>query len=341
MIVDMPETSSAELAKRLVDVRRDHGAIALGRVLTLIVVVDEARAEAAIESANRVSFLHPCRIIALVTAGGGRTSRLDGQIRVGGDAGASEVVVLRMTGPLARHGASAAMPLVLTDSPIVGWWPCQAPTDLADDPVGALCDRRITDTAVAANCQAELRRRAANYRAGDTDLAWSRITRWRGVLASALDQAPFDRITGGVVTGGLDSPSTDLLAAWLAVRLDIPVTRARTPAGSGLISVRLERESGNLDLVRPTGTVTATLTHPLQPVRTIPMLRRSDAECLADELRHLDADEIYHAALVKGIPHLRGRTATAGELVRKGSAPSEDESRRLARRSRAKRTSTT
>lgn len=337
MIIAMPDTSSSALAKRLVEIREEAGATALGRVLTLIVAVDEARAEAAIEAANRASFLHPCRIIALVSAPG-RKSRLDGQIRVGGDAGAAEVVVMRMEGPLAKHGASAAIPLILTDSPIVGWWPCNPPADTADDPVGALCSRRITDSAAAKNQFAELKRRAAAYHPGDTDLAWTRLTRWRGVLAAALDQAPFDAVTGGVVTGGGDSPSTDLLAAWLAVRLDIPVTRARTPDGSGLISVRLERESGNLDLVRPPGTVIATLTHPLQPVRRIPMLRRSDAECLADELRHLDADEIYHATLTKGLSRLRSRTATASEMIRKGAAPSLEESRRLARRSRAKLT---
>jgi len=336
VIVDMPDTSSAALARRMVEIREENGATALGRVLTLLIVADDARAEAAIGAANEASFLHPCRIVALVGTPGGRRSRLDGQIRVGGDAGASEVVVMRMTGPLARHGASAAVPLLLPDSPVVGWWPCDAPADTAEDPVGALCDRRITDSATARVPRTELRRRARGYRAGDTDLAWTRITRWRGVLAAALDEAPYEPVAGVVVTGGTDSPSTDLLAGWLAARLDVPAVRARTPAGSGLISVRLERESGDIDLVRPVDTVVATLTHPLQQVRRIPMMRRSDAECLADELRHLDADEIYHAALTRGLERCADRTVAASELIRRGEAPSPEESRRPGRRSRTR-----
>ena len=45
------------------------------------------------------------------------SNRLDAQIRVGGDAGASEVIVLRLYGPLAEHGDSVVVPLLLPDAP--------------------------------------------------------------------------------------------------------------------------------------------------------------------------------------------------------------------------------
>lgn len=331
MIVDLPQTTTTAVSKRLVALRNDSGAMALSRVLTLIIVTDEANVEEAISSANLASHQHPCRILAIVASTTRGASRLDAQIRVGGDAGASEVIVLRLYGELARHGAAVVLPLLLPDSPIVGWWPTDAPTTTLDDPIGALCQRRITDAARAKDPFKELQRRASHYSEGDTDLAWSRITRWRAVLASALDQPPYDAITGAVVTGGLDSPSTDILAAWLTDRLQVPVVRARTPQGSGLISVRLERESGNLDLVRPDG-VMATLTHPLQPVRRLTMVRRSDAECLADELSRLDNDEVYESALVAGVKKLKNRTETASDLVRQGLAPSPEEARKLVRR---------
>ncbi|GMA19535.1 glucose-6-phosphate dehydrogenase assembly protein OpcA [Arsenicicoccus piscis] len=332
MIVDLPKTSVSTVGRRLIQLRNDSGAMALSRVLTLVIVVNDKDAEEAIASANDASRMHPCRIIVVVPVNGRGASRLDAQIRVGGDAGASEVVVLRVYGELTHHGVALVLPLLLADSPIVGWWPGEAPADLGADPIGALCQRRINDSAAAANPFRELQRRAKNYRPGDTDLAWSRITRWRAVLASALDQPPYDKVTGGVVVGGVDSSATDLMAAWLTQALKVPFTRARTPAGTGLISVRLERASGTLDLVRPDGLL-ATLTHPLMPVRRVPLARRSDAECLADELSRLDNDDVYESTLTKGLAKVSSRrSATASTLVREGKAPSVEEARALSRK---------
>jgi len=309
VIIDLPQTSTSGITQRLVRLRNEHGAMALGRVMTLVLVVDEDCAEPAIASTIQASFMHPCRVIAIVLGNRRGKARLDGQIRVGGDAGAAEVIVARLYGELVNHGASVVTPLLLADSPIVGWWPIAPPLDTALTPIGRLCQRRITDSAAAKNPSAEITRRADNYHDGDTDLAWSRITRWRGVLAAALDQPPFDKITGVTVRGGSDSPSTDLVAAWLADRLKVPAIRERTAPGTGLMRVCLERPSGTMVLDRPIDTTTATLTHPLQPERRIAMARRSDAECLADELRHLDPDEIYEAALRHGLPRITVKQA--------------------------------
>jgi len=49
------------------------------------------------------------------------------------------------------------------------------------------------------------------------------------------------------------------------------------------------------------------LTQPGQPPRRVALARRSVADCLAEELRRLDADEVYHEAL-SGIARMtRGR----------------------------------
>ncbi|MGZ4599570.1 MAG: glucose-6-phosphate dehydrogenase assembly protein OpcA [Oryzihumus sp.] len=332
MIVDLPSTSTQAVSKKLVRLRNDVGAMALGRVLTLIIVVDEADADEAIEAANDASRQHPCRIIALVSGNKRGTSRLDAQIRVGGDAGASEVVVLRLFGPLVDHGDSVVTPLLLPDSPVVAWWPKAAPHPVSTDPIGRMAQRRITDAAEARNPHKEMDYRAQTYKPGDTDLAWTRVTLWRGLLAAALDQPPFEPVVGATVTGGSDSPSTDLLAGWLAQMLKCPVKRARTRAGSGMISVRLERRSGDVDLVRPDGNV-ATLTQAGQPVRRIGLARRGLAECLADELRRLDPDEIYAQALTKGLAKVsQGRSTTASKAIANGDAPSVEQAAREANR---------
>ena len=332
MIVDLPSTTTAAVSKKLVRLRNDVGAMALGRVLTLLIIADENDADEAIEAANDASRQHPCRIIAIVTGNKRGASRLDAQIRVGGDAGASEVVVLRLYGALADHGDSVVIPLLLPDSPVVAWWPRGAPGDVSADPIGAMAQRRITDAAEARNPHKEMQRRAATYQPGDTDLAWTRVTLWRGLLAAALDQPPYEPVLSATVTGGSDSPSTDLLAGWLALTLRCPVTRARARPGTGMVSVRLERRSGDIDLVRPDGVV-ATLAQPGQPVRRITLSRRQLAECLADELRRLDPDEIYAESLTRGLSKVGARPAmTSSEAIAEGEAPSIEQARKQSRR---------
>jgi len=335
VIVDLPSTTTAAVSKKLVRLRNDVGAMALGRVLTLLIVADESDADEAIEAANDASRQHPCRIIAIVTGNKRGASRLDAQIRVGGDAGASEVVVLRLYGALADHGDSVITPLLLPDSPVVAWWPHGAPGDVSADAIGAMAQRRITDAAESRNPHKEMQRRAATYTPGDTDLAWTRITLWRGLLAAALDQPPYEPVVSATVTGGSDSPSTDLLAAWLSQTLKCPVTRAKTRAGTGMVSVRLERRGGDIDLVRPDGVV-ATLVQPGQPVRRITLSRRQLAECLADELRRLDPDEIYAETLTKGLAKVGRSSVTAAEAIAEGEAPSIDEARKQSRRAARK-----
>jgi glucose-6-phosphate dehydrogenase assembly protein OpcA len=331
VIVDLPSTSTAAISKKLVQLRQDTGAMALGRVLTLIIVVDEQDAEEAIQDANDASRQHPCRIIAIVFGNRRGQSRIDAQIRVGGDAGASEVVVARLYGALVDHGRSVVIPLLLPDSPVVTWWPKEAPANVSEDPIGSMAQRRITDSAESKVPRATLKNRAKTYAPGDTDLAWTRITLWRGLLAAALDQPPFEPVNEATVVGASDSPSTDLLAAWLGETLRCSVRRARTTPGVGMISVRLERRSGVIDLVRPDG-ATATLTQPGQPERRITLARRATAECLAEELRRLDPDEIYEAAIRKGLDRFGAKGPTASEAVREGEAPSVARARRDARR---------
>lgn len=333
MIVDLPSTSSTEVNKRLVTMRQDVGALALSRVLTLVVVVDaEDEAEAAVALAGEASHQHPCRIVTVVTGNRRGAARMDAQIRVGGDAGASEIVLLRLYGPLAGQARSVVIPLLLPDSPVVVWWPGTPPKDPASDPIGQMAQRRITDLARAPRPATAMKQLAQHYSPGDTDLAWSRITRWRGLLATALDRRPFEPVEAAVVAGASDSPSTDLLAGWLQHRLRCPVAIVRSADRSGIVSVRLERRSGNVDLVRPHDGDTATLDQPGQPQRALALAHRSDAESLADELSRLDPDEIYDQALRKGLPQVTRSRSSMADAVRRGDAPSVSASREAAAR---------
>ena len=321
MISDLPSTTTSQVNAKLVQLRQEGGAVTLGRVLTLVIVTDDGtKTEEAIEAANDASREHPCRVIVVARGLKKAAPRLDAQIRVGGDAGASEVVVLRLYGPLADEGASCVIPLLLPDTPIVAWWPFEAPAFPAKDPIGALATRRIMDAANERNPTRALEHRRSTYTDGDTDLAWTRLTNWRAMLAAALDLPPYEKITGAAVTGESDSPSTDLLAGWLAVCLKIPVSRVKATAGEGIVRVVLERRSGNVELVRPDGRV-GTLTQAGQPDRRVALHRRSVRDCLAEELRRLDPDEIY-AETLKGLSKVvRGRVAAPGRAPRSTAQP--------------------
>lgn len=321
MIVDLPSSTVSAVNKKIVELRESGGVLALGRVLTLVILTDDGSAiEGAIEAANAASREHPCRVIVVARGQRRAAARLDAQIRVGGDAGASEVIVLRAYGPLVDDaaGAGLVMPLLLPDAPVVAWWPGEAPAVPSQDAIGRLAQRRITDALSSKNPLKAFEQRRANHVAGDTDLTWTRLTSWRALLATALDAPPHEPVTGAVVAGESVSPSTDLLAGWLAVRLDAKVKRSPAERGPGLVSVRLDRASGPVELVRPDGK-TGSLRQPGQPDRLVALARREVRDCLAEELRRLDPDEIYGDALAGVGRTSRGRTPVKTPAVAVGS----------------------
>ncbi len=301
MIVELDDTTTDVVNKKIVGLREEGGAITLGRVLTLVIAPDtEAMLEQSIEAANAASREHPCRVIVVIPGDRLATdARLDAQVRVGRDAGANEVVVLRLSGPLAGHANSVVIPFLLPDTPVVVWWPDIAPDVPAEDPLGKLALRRITDATGAVNPLDAIKSRLAGYTAGDTDLAWSRITYWRALLTSELDQGPYEPIQSALVSGLKDEPALDVLAGWLASRIDGPVHRA-----VGDLKVELVRSNETITLSRPQQGVTASLTRTGKPDALVPLARRETRECLAEDMRRLDADEIYFAAL-QGIDKVR------------------------------------
>lgn len=300
MMIELPNTTTNKVAKKLLSSRRTHGVVALSRVLTLVVITREGFAENAIEAANLASREHPCRIIVVVRGSAQGENRLDVQIRVGGDAGASEVIVMRTHGPDMVADEALISALLLPDAPIVAWWPHGVPVDPAATALGKIAHRRITDSGEMEDPTAALFSRVETYRAGDTDLAWTRLTLWRAQLASIIDLVGTEGLTGITVKGSENSPSTTLLAAWLTMCLDVPVTIAADKSTAGLSSVRLSREGGDVELSRPSGPV-AHLYLPGSAPQRISLPRRSVAECLAEEMRRLDADDVFGEVITRGL----------------------------------------
>ncbi|MGV9315842.1 glucose-6-phosphate dehydrogenase assembly protein OpcA [Streptomyces sp. NPDC003691] len=306
MKIDLTDTTSSKINKALVQGRRAIGTPAVGMVLTLVIVTDEENAYDALKAANDASREHPSRTLVVIkrvsrTPRDRAQTRLDAEVRVGADAGTGETVVLRLYGEVTEHAQSVVLPLLLPDAPVVVWWAVNAPLHPAKDPLGALAQRRVTDTYAAEDPVGELKVRSEAYTPGDTDLSWTRITPWRSMLAAALDQVACE-VTGVEVEGEEFNPSVELLAMWLADRLGVPVRRTAS-AGPGLTAVRMETDCGPIVLDRADGSL-ANLSIQGQPDRAVALKRRETAELIAEELRRLDPDDTYASALRFGVDRL-------------------------------------
>jgi len=294
MTLRIENTNSSAVNAAISSERHRLGASATGMVLTLVIVTDEQHQSEAARAATYSANQHPCRILVVIPRPGRGKPILDAEINVGDRDGPGETIKLRLKGPLANHQASVVLPLLLPDTPVVAWWPGAAPSHISSDQIGSLAWRRITDAASASRPMAALSSRAATYEAGDTDLTWTRTTPWRSMLATALDE-PFAKITSAQVSAQRGNASAALLATWLHSRLHVPVT-LKFNRGPGITDVCLETSAGPITLSRPDGSM-ATLSKPGTPTQRIPLPRRELRDLLSEELRRLDADEIYESAL--------------------------------------------
>ncbi|HEX4812973.1 MAG TPA: glucose-6-phosphate dehydrogenase assembly protein OpcA [Nonomuraea sp.] len=291
----LSDTTAGKIAAQFTHLRHQMGAPAIGMVLTLVVVCEERHQYDALRAATDAAREHPSRIIVVINREVEEPIRLDAELRIG-ESTPGEVVVLRLYGELTQHADSVVSPLLLPDTPVVAWWPGRSPDVPSKDAIGALAQRRITDARGFDDGGVKsLVTRARGYARGDTDLSWARLTPWRSLLAAAFDQ-PVGEIHDGLVGAATGNPSAPLLAAWLSERLGVHI-EVRDSAGPGLTAVRLRlAEGGELSVVR-TDARLATLSRPGQPDRNVALARRHTSELMSEEMRRLDTDEVYEAAV--------------------------------------------
>jgi glucose-6-phosphate dehydrogenase assembly protein OpcA len=304
-MIELTDTNASEISAEFIRARRHAGSPAMGMIMTLVIVADEKDADSAMNIARSASREHPARILGVVIGDKRGTPHVHAQVGIGSGA-SGERALIRLTGEVTQHAASVILPLLLPDSPVVVWWPGSAPADTAADPIGALGTRRITDAASVPTSKARaMLTQCATYAPGNTDLAWTRITGWRAVLAAALDQQS-DKVLSASVTAERISPSADLLSAWLGDRLHCDVQRGNSQ-GPGITQVVLSMKRGDITISRSDGRL-ATLSSPGEPDRPVALKRRDLDELLAEELRRLDPDEVY-AATAKRMAKTGSRAA--------------------------------
>ena len=313
MITTLTATTTSRIVSRLVE---HEGASGSSRVLTLVISTDEKGLEDALCAAHGASRDHPSRIIAVVkppeedTAGrvtprsrdghvpaqaGGH---LDAEIRVGHDAGAGETLVLRPWDEAALHTDTLVVPFLLPDAPVVVWWPTTVPEIPSQDPLGRLGSTRITNTPAQDFPARALRALAPVSVRGDIDLAWTRITLWRAMVASTLD--PLLRsgsLRELVVAGEPRNSSLSLMIAWLRLRLDVPVTRVDEEDFKGISSITARTDDGEVIIARH-DLERVTITRPGSPEpQVVTMARREPVSTLNEELRRLTPDLVYQEVL--------------------------------------------
>ncbi|NJC70416.1 glucose-6-phosphate dehydrogenase assembly protein OpcA [Planosporangium thailandense] len=294
-MIGLWDTTGSAVVKALAAERRTAGGVTSGLALTLIVITEEGEVRAAEAAATVAAAAHPCRLLIVVRDEVTHArSRLDAEVVVGGRLGPCEAVVMRMRGRLALHAESVVMPLLAPDVPVVTWWRCGPPDRIAYDPLGVVAERRITDTLQCDDPLLALRTRADDYAPGDTDLAWTRITPWRTLVASVFD-ASHTLPTTITIEASEKDPSALLMSGWLHSRLGVEPELLPVPGAhmQGLTmqmrdggTVKIQRENGSA-LVQRTGL----------PDRRMPLADRSLGEDLAEELRRLDPDPTYAIAL--------------------------------------------
>ena len=293
-MIRLEDTSGGAVAAAIAAERHRLGSPATGMVLTMLILANEefqADATAAAVSAARE---HPMRILTLIPRPGRVETSLDAEIAVGGDDGPGELAVLRLRGDLSNHGNSVAIPLLLSDTPVVAFWPTSPPDSPATDPIGKHSQLRITDSATSMDPELQLRQQLEGYSPGDVDLSWTRLTPWRSALAAAFDNVT-PEINTIEIAAGVNDPSAILLKLWLQLRLRCDAVIHQTP-DSELLSVKLVASQGCISLTR-IDPHQAVLSKPGVPDATIGLPVRDLATLLSEELKYLNPDETYGEVL--------------------------------------------
>jgi glucose-6-phosphate dehydrogenase assembly protein OpcA len=244
-------------------------------VMTHIAWVPPEWVEAAERTLEGMEESHPSRTIVLVPMGGeesGLDATLSLQCSTTGDQTvSSEVIWLRLRGPMAAAPASLVLPLALSDLPIFLRWRGEPPfgephfEQLVD-----VADRLVVDSSEWDELRyAELSALFAH--AAVSDIEWARTYDWRVKLASTWPGIREQEIR---VRGPRAAAS--LLRGWLASRLSRTI-RPIEPAGE--IGVRLGGEE-----LRP----------PHEPART-------SSQLLSAELDRFGRDRVYEDAVLAAV----------------------------------------
>jgi glucose-6-phosphate dehydrogenase assembly protein OpcA len=311
-------TTVAAIERRLTDLRHEAAGEHPGSRTNVVALVvwcgTRELADEAAEAISNLSHNRPSRAIVLEPDPAAADVRSDEAVfcalppdRARNVLVCSEVVRLRGPG---RAGALAAMTrsLLLPDLPLVVLW-LDEPDWEHEDARGLLASatRLVVDSQRDPRALDALPRLVGAETPYICDLAWTKITGWREVVAQLFDPpshlALLPRLERIVVRYAEGSPSqARLMAGWLhsrgarSARLELdPVTRDDMRGGS-LVGVELAVDDFVLSVERPEEGVAVTHSPGLRDQR-LSLRVPPFAALLGDELEFLPRDRVFEAAL--------------------------------------------
>jgi glucose-6-phosphate dehydrogenase assembly protein OpcA len=199
-----------------------------------------------------------------------------------------------------HHVAQLLLPLIVSDLPAVLW--CRGPrvfTDETFEPLLPLVQKLIVDSTSAADPQAaiaSIRRMRKDGRLV-ADLAWTKLTGLRELMASLFDEGIAKGITSVQVSYGGDvaSPSSIYFAGWMArVLPDAKVSLTRGDGQRGLRSIILSGAT-QLTITRPDKTTLEVRCS--GRLRKSTMLLVSEETLMNEELSILGPDPVFDKVL--------------------------------------------
>lgn len=192
----------------------------------------------------------------------------------------------------------------LSSLPAIAWWRGGDPSVL--DGLAALVDRLVMDSADPSQDWA-----AAIPLLDVTafaDLRWTRLTRWRNLMAQFFDVPAIRAVADGFSRLDIvasDAPSAQLFAGWLSARLPrgsaLQVAIENAPGPHALVSAALSGPAHRLELqLTSNGTcVHSSIDGGSMPLaaRTVSLGDQSPASLLEEELRIRARDTAFEQAL--------------------------------------------
>ncbi len=200
-----------------------------------------------------------------------------------------------------NHVAQLLLPLVVSDLPAVLW--CRGPrvfSENAFSPLLPLVQKMIVDSATAEDPKAAFGIIRDLYKQGRlvADLAWTKLTGLRELLASLFDEGTATGIKSARIFYGGDvpSPSSIYFAAWLERALpDAHIELERAADGPrGLRSIVLSGDS-EVNITRPDQTTLEV--HVGGNVRKSKMPLLSEEVLVGEELSILGPDPVFAKVL--------------------------------------------
>lgn len=232
-----PLMDAQAIEKQLVELWRSVGTsekpMVRARVLTLLIVADEAHESEMAEQIVQLVERHPTRTILLLVGAPDAEERFDAAVTLlcgmNRRALCAEQIHLHAQGRARERLAAAVRTFLTADLPVALWWtlPPTADPGLLER-LARLSDRLILDSATEKDGLGLCGDASAWAEARASDLNWGRLTSWREGIAQLFDapcnRAFLSRLDTVRIEGRSSTHEPLLLAAWLASRLSWRVT---------------------------------------------------------------------------------------------------------------------